>query len=151
MDLKTILTPDRTLFHASGSSKKRVLENIAQFIAETLPTLDANTLFRNLIERERLGSTGLGNGIAIPHCRLRNCNQAIGSLVTLAEPVNFESVDDQPVDLLFVLLVPEKEHEKHLAILAGLAERFSQSGFCQGLRNAGDSDSLYHSAISYQP
>ena len=145
--IEQILTPERTLCGAPASSKKRVLENIAQFICEDVTSLDPDDLFSNLIARERLGSTGLGQGIALPHSRMRNCSGVIGSLVTLQQPIDFESVDDQPVDILFVLIVPEEAHQDHLNTLAVLAERFSHSEYCRALRAARDSRALYDAAI----
>jgi len=147
MQLQSILTPERTLFGASGSSKKRVLENIAEFITEHVESLNAGELFNNLIAREKLGSTGLGNGIAIPHCRIKNCSSVICSLVSLQEPTDFDAIDGQPVDLLFILLVPEDAQEDHLAVLAKLAELFQEAEFCKRLRTAKDSASLYQAAI----
>ena len=70
-----------------------------------------NTLFNNLVCRERLGSTGIGQGIAIPHCRLENCDRVIGALITLKDKIDFDSIDNQPVDLLFVLIVPQEATE----------------------------------------
>ena len=148
MNIESILTPERTLCGASGSSKKKLLELIAQFISDDIKSLDADTLFQQLVARERLGSTGLGGGIAIPHCRLPNCASVVGSLISLREGVDFEALDDQPVDLLFVLLVPEEANEEHLKTLAALAERFSQPTFCQALRDANSADALYQAAIS---
>ena len=106
-------------------------------------SLSQEEVFSQLIAREKLGSTGLGNGIAIPHCRVGNCTQPIGTLVTLAEPIDFDAPDDAPVDLLFVLLVPEEAHQQHLDILAGIARLFSQEAFCARLRAAGDSAELF--------
>lgn len=148
MQLSTILTPERTLFGAPGSSKKRVLENIASFICEDVSTLDSLKLFDKLVERERLGSTGLGNGIAIPHCRVKNCTSVIGTLVKLNDPVDFDAIDGQRVDLLFVLLVPEEAHEEHLNALAKLAELFSQQALCDQLRQSGSNEALYQSVIN---
>lgn len=148
MQLESILTPARTLCGAPGTSKKRVLENLAQFIAENLPDTEADDLFASLLARERLGSTGLGEGIAIPHCRLKSVNTAIGCLVTLEQPIEFESVDDKPVDVLFVLLVPEAATQEHLNVLAALAERFSNPVYCQALRSARSDEELYRVAIS---
>ncbi len=147
MQLQSILTPDRTLYGASGSSKKRVLENIANFISENVHSLNAGELFDNLIAREKLGSTGLGDGIAIPHCRIKNCSSVTCSLVRLREPTDFDAIDGHPVDLLFILLVPEDAQEEHLAVLAYLAELFQDSEYCQRLRGADDSESLYQLAI----
>ncbi len=148
MQLETILTPGRTFCDVPGSSKKRVLENSAQYICEDTRSLNSNQLFDSLITRERLGSTGLGQGIAIPHCRLSNCNAVLGTLIRLEKPVDFDAIDGQPVDLLFVLLVPEQATDEHLTVLATLAERFSNPEFCQQLRSATDSQSLYEAAIA---
>lgn len=149
MNIDTILSPSRTLCSATGSSKKRVLENIANFICEDVATLNANQLFDGLIARERLGSTGLGNGIAIPHCRNECCDSIIGSLVKLEEPVDFDAIDNQPVDLLFVLLVPEQANDEHLSALAKIAELFNDADFCQRLRSSQDSEQLYQLAVSH--
>lgn len=148
MQLSSILTPERTLHGAPGSSKKRVLENIASFICEDISTLDPLKLFEKLVEREKLGSTGLGKGIAIPHCRITNCTSVIGTLITLDNPVDFDAIDGQKVDLLFILLVPEEAHEEHLKALAKLAELFSQQQFCDQLRSSKDSEALYNNVIN---
>lgn len=149
MRLDTILTPARTLCRTTASSKKRALENIAQFICQQLPGFDANTLFGNLVARERLGSTGLGQGIAIPHCRLKDLDRVVGSLITLEQPIDFESIDDKPVDILFVLIVPDQATQEHLNTLAALAELFNQSEFCERLRAATSAEQLYDAAVSY--
>ena len=112
MKLDSILSPDRTLCGLSGNSKKRVLENISQFICRDLPEFNPNQLFDSLLAREKLGSTGLGNGIAIPHCRITQCQQIIGTLIKLDQAVDFDAIDNKPVDLLFVLLVPEQAHDE---------------------------------------
>ena len=97
----------------------------------------------HLIAREKLGSTGLGQGIAIPHCRIANCPQPLGTLVTLQEPIDFDAPDDAPVDLLFVLLVPQEADQQHLDILATIARLFSQPDFCTQLRAAPDTQTLF--------
>lgn len=149
MQLSSILSPNRTLCGAPGSSKKRVLENIASFISEDSPALNANQVFEHLISREKLGSTGLGNGIAIPHCRIKDCDHIIGSLIRLDEAVDFDAMDGVPVDLLFVLLVPEDVQGEHLEVLAKLAEMFSDSAFCKQLRQAKTSEALYALAANH--
>lgn len=148
MLLKTILTPGRTLCGVPGSSKKRVLENIAQCISENIKTLDPNLLFDSLLAREKLGSTGLGHGIAIPHCRIKDCEKIIGTLVKLEEPIDFDAMDGKPVDLIFVLLVPEQADEEHLQVLAQIAEMFSDTGLCEKLRGTDDCGELYRLATS---
>ncbi|MGK0500358.1 MAG: PTS system nitrogen regulatory IIA component [Oceanicoccus sp.] len=149
MSLQSILSPGRTLCGAPGSSKKRVLENIAQFISADNPALNANQVFDSLIAREKLGSTGLGHGIAIPHCRMPNCSKITGSLIRLAQAVDFDAIDSQPVDLLFVLLVPDQAHDEHLQVLSKIAGMFNDEDFCQQLRQASDADSLYQLAATH--
>lgn len=149
LKLQSILTPERTLCRAPASSKTQVLENIARFVSESLPTVDADTLLNNLLARERLGSTGLGNGIAIPHCRLKNIDAVIGALVTLEQPVDFSAIDDNPVDILFVLLAPEQATQQHLSALAALAELLNQNAFCEQLRAAQTAADLYRSALAF--
>lgn len=148
MQIQTILTPERTLYGAPGSSKKRVLDNVSHFICEDVKSIDPNELFDNLITRERLGSTGIGHGVAIPHCRIKNCNSIIGCLIKLNQPVDFDAIDNEKVDILFALLVPEKAHDEHLTVLATLAEQFNQPDFRQRLRAATDKESLYQAVIA---
>ena len=121
MTLETILPPERALFDVPGGSKKRVLEFYSTFIAQNTPSLDSQEVFSRLIGRERLGSTGIGNGVAIPHARSPHCKAPIAGFLKLAEPVDFDSVDGEPVDLVFVLLVPEEADDAHLALLAQVA------------------------------
>ena len=148
MQLNSILTPGRTHCRAPGASKKRVLENLAQLINQDIPSLEADYLFEQLIAREKLGSTGLGNGIAIPHCRIKDCPAITGCLITLESGVDFDAIDQQPVDILFVLLVPEEANDEHLAALAKLAELFSQPDYCQRLREADSNDKLFAAATN---
>lgn len=121
MTLKTILPPERVLFDVPGGSKKRVLEFFSTFIAQNTPSLDSQEVFSRLIGRERLGSTGIGNGVAIPHARSPHCSAPIAGFLKLAEPVDFDAIDGDPVDLVFVLLVPEEADDTHLALLGQVA------------------------------
>ena len=146
--LSEILTPARTVCRVPGVSKKRLFETIARIIGDDQPTLGYDAVFDQLIAREKLGSTGLGRGIAIPHCRAANCQQPLGTLVTLQEPIDFDSPDDAPVDLLFVLLVPEEANQAHLDILAMVARLLSQEDFCQQLRDAEGDNELFRTASS---
>ncbi|MFT4518937.1 MAG: PTS system nitrogen regulatory IIA component [Halioglobus sp.] len=141
--LKKILTPERTLCRAAGISKKRVFETIAKTISDDLHSLSYDRVLEQLIAREKLGSTGLGQGIAIPHCRVDHCPHPLGTLVTLEESIPYDAPDDQPVDLLFVLLVPSEAHQEHLDILADVARLFNQPDFCQALRAATKPQELY--------
>lgn len=147
--LSQLLTPGRTLCHASGVSRKRLFETLASIIARDQISLPSDEIFSQLIAREKLGSTGLGKGIAIPHCRVENCTHPLGTLVTLEEAIDFDAPDGQPVDLLFVLLVPNEAHQLHLDILANVAGLFNQDSFCEALRAAKDSDELYALATTW--
>ncbi|MEP0203412.1 MAG: PTS IIA-like nitrogen regulatory protein PtsN [Halioglobus sp.] len=146
-----LLTPGRTVCHVSGGSKKRLFETIATIISEDQLSLPPNEIFSHLIARERLGSTGLGKGIAIPHCRADNCSRPLGTLITLDQPLAYDAPDGVPVDLLFVLLVPSEEHQQHLDILAQIAGLFSQEAFCSALRNSSDSTELFDTAVGWAP
>jgi len=147
MDISSILAPSRCCARIEGGSKKRVLELTAKIIAQDYPTLPDSDLFSQLVGRERLGSTGIGLGVAIPHCRVDNCAGAIAALFTLEEPIDFEAVDDKPVDVVFALLVPAEAHEQHLQTLAILARTFSEPENLALLRNASDDQALYDAAV----
>ena len=118
------------------SSKKRLLEALAQLLASEHPGLSPDTVFERLLERERLGSTGLGHGIALPHARVREVKEALGAFVTTAEGVDYDAMDGEPVDLAFALLVPEEATEEHLRLLAQLAGLFSDPRVRKRLRDA---------------
>jgi PTS system nitrogen regulatory IIA component len=150
MSIASILTPSRTHSAVTGSSKKRVLEKVAQLVSDDIPSLESGTLFKNLVSREKLGSTSIGHGIAIPHCRMSMCEQITGALIRLQKAVDFEAIDDEPVDLLFVLLVPEEACDEHLQTLGQLAQLFSREEFREALRAAGDSQDLYQTAIDFE-
>lgn len=144
LSIQSILSPELTLCGVPGSSKKRILEIIAERVAQYYPELDENEVFNNLVARERLGSTGIGQGIAIPHCRLEDCKRVVGALVTLEESIDFDAIDNEPVDILFVLLVPQKATSDHLELLSQLAEKFNDRSFCNRLRECEDSQQLYN-------
>lgn len=145
-DISDILARSRTACRVDSGSKKRLFETIAQLITDDQADLEYSVVLDQLIAREKLGSTGLGGGIAIPHCRIENCPAPLGSLVSLQEPIDFDAPDDAPVDLLFILIVPAQEHQEHLDILATVARLFSQPDFCARLRDADTPDSLFDAA-----
>jgi PTS system nitrogen regulatory IIA component len=146
--LSHILTPERTVCHAPGPSKKRLFETIAKLVCVNEPSLHYDDILDHLITREKLGSTALGHGIAIPHCRVGNCTQPLGALLSLNTPILFDAPDDKPVDILFVLLAPKEASQQHLDILANIARLFSQRRFCERLRAARDNSTLYKVAVS---
>lgn len=148
--LEHILTPARSQVNVPGSSKKRVLEYIAHLIASDLPDIDEDVLFESLVAREKLGSTGFGNGIAIPHCRLIGCKTPISAVIHLATAVDFDAIDGEPVDLLFVLLVPEEATDEHLELLRQIASIFEQDDVRERLRTAPDSTALYQAVLAAQ-
>lgn len=150
MDIQSIISPSRTLCGIEGVSKKRALEILATTIAEDVPAIDADDLFRRLIARERLGSTGIGHGIAIPHCRVSNCDGTLGALITLKEPIEFDAIDSEPVDVLFAMLVPEHAQDDHLQTLASLASMLNDANYRDSLRQAQSDRDLYQVAVDGQ-
>ena len=133
--LSQLLSPEQVLLDLDVGSKKRVFEQ-AGILFETRLGLARATIFDSLFAREKLGSTGLGQGIAIPHGRIKGLKQAAGAFLRLQTPVPFDAPDGRPVNLLFVLLVPEQATEEHLQILSELAQRFSEKTFREALSQA---------------
>src|SRR6266849_2015866 len=117
MKIKDILTMDRVVYCTSVKSKKKAIELIAQTYAYSLPQLNPNEIFDNIIERERLGSTAIGHGVALPHCRLENLQEAVGCFILLRNGIQFDAQDKEPVSMLFSLLVPSDAQEVHLHLL----------------------------------
>ncbi len=147
MRVRELLSPERTLYHLEGSSKKRLFDEVATLVADACPGIGAQDVFDALVARERLGSTGIGEGVAIPHCRLPSCERPTGVLISLKQAIDFESMDAHPVDLVFVLLVPDRNPEQHLKTLSHLAALFNESDFRDSLRNSQSCEDLYHRAV----
>lgn len=150
ISIEQILTPGRSLVNVPGGSKKRVLEQIASLVARDLSGVDEQDIFESLIAREKLGSTGFGNGIAIPHCRLPGCTSPICAVLRLDTPVDFDAIDGAPVDLLFVLLVPEEATDAHLELLRQIASMLNRSEVRERLRQAQSSEQLYQMVVEAQ-
>ena len=148
MNITDVLSVDRTCCDAPGVSKKRVLEFIADFFSEHTDFIDANELYNQLISRERLGSTGIGEGIAVPHCRLSGCPRITGILLKLDSSVDFDAIDGQPVDLIFALVVPDEQNDEHLQTLSAIAELLQSNEVRQQLRSCSSSNNLYQIATS---
>lgn len=123
-------------------SKKRLLELLGELLADADPGLNSEGVFGHLLERERLGSTGLGHGVALPHARMKEVTNAVGAFVQLQEPVSFDAIDDKPVDLAFGMLVPESANEVHLQLLSQLASMFSDPQLRQDLREAASKEQI---------
>lgn len=147
MDIDSILVPERTISSLKASSKKRAFELAAKHINQSVPHLETGEVYRGLIEREKLGSTAVGDGVAIPHCRLEGCESITGSLFVLEDPIDFLAHDDKPVSIMFVLLVPASETTEHLATLGMLAERFQIKEYRKRLLTAKDNAELYQNAL----
>jgi PTS system nitrogen regulatory IIA component len=143
MPTTELLHPARIACQQDSSSKKRSLEMLSTLLAGAVPDYTEAEIFDSLVTRERLGSTGLGNGVALPHARLRSLKQPIAALVTHRQGVDFDAIDRQPVDLLYALLVPEDSTDEHLKILAQLAGLFSNPDFCSRLRSSDDSNQCF--------
>ena len=146
MELCTILRPECTTCATPGS-KKKVLELISDLAAAQYPTLSSQEIFESLVAREKMGSTGIGNGIAIPHGRLTDITQPIAILVKCEEPIAFDAIDKQPVDILFALLVPADQCQQHLSTLSCMAEKLSDKQVLKQLRKTHDETELYQVII----
>jgi PTS system nitrogen regulatory IIA component len=141
MTISALLSPQKIFIDTEVTSKKKLLEMIANIVADR-SNLAQSTIYNSLLSRERLGSTGLGKGFAVPHARVPDLNQAIGCFFRLKEAVNFESPDNQPVDLVFTIIIPEEATEEHLVILSSLARIFSQPDVCQAIRDAANKEEI---------
>lgn len=142
MDL-TDLTPPEAVFPAvKASSKKHLLQDLSHRIGDVIG-VDGRELFAALLERERLGSTGMGRGVAIPHCRLGSIDRIWGAFARLETPVEFEAVDGEPVDLLFVLVAPDCAGSDHLKALARVSRVMRDPAICAKLRGANDAAAIH--------
>lgn len=145
-----LLPPSNILLDLQVSSKKRLFEQVG-LLFENHHGISRVAVFDSLFARERLGSTGLGQGIAIPHGRIKGLKEALGAFVRLAQPVPFDAPDGKPVTLAFALLVPEQATEKHLEILSELAQMFSDRILREALAAAPDASALHQLIAAWQP
>ncbi len=151
MKISEILTPERTGYQVDASSKKRVLELLSNKLAEAQEGISSSEVFDSLLARERIGSTGLGKGVALPHGRVKDIDQTICAFFQLREGIDFDSIDQQPVDLVCALLVPQSSTDEHLRLLASLADIFRDEEFCSRLRKASSREALYRELVRRQP
>ena len=145
-----LLPPANVLLDLQVSSKKRLFEQVG-LLFENNHGIGRSLVFDSLFARERLGSTGLGQGVAIPHGRIKGLKDALGAFVRLAQAVPFDAPDAKPVNLLFVLLVPEQATEKHLQILSELAQMFSDRALREAMLAAPDAARLHELVTAWQP
>lgn len=151
MKIAEILSANRVSQGHVFTSKKKALEELSQLLARGLEGVASGDILSSLANREKLGSTGLGHGVAIPHGRLTGVNNSVGAFMRLQHPLDYEAHDGQPVDLIFGLLVPQGATEAHLKHLAAIAEMFSDEDFCKQLRAAADEEALFKLIVDYKP
>jgi len=145
-----LLPPQNVLPALAASSKKRLFEQVG-LLFENRHGIAKAAVYDSLFDRERLGSTGLGQGVAIPHGRIKGLKEALAAFVRLAQPVPFDAPDGKPVNLVFALLVPEHATEKHLEILSELAQMFSDRELRDALSGAADAAALHQIISAWQP
>ena len=141
MTISALLSPQTIFIDTEVSSKKKLLELIANIAADRTQ-LSESSIYNNLLNRERLGSTALGQGFAVPHARMEDLDQTLGCFFRLTEPVNFEAPDNRPVDLVFTIIIPEEATEEHLIILSSLAGIFSRPEVCEAIRGAAGKEEI---------
>jgi PTS system nitrogen regulatory IIA component len=142
MEITDLITPECVVPNLRVGSKKQALQELAKVAAEVTGQ-NERAVFDVLLERERLGTTGVGNGIAIPHGKLPSLPGLRGIFARLDEPVDFDSIDDAPVDLIFLLLAPESAGADHLKALARVSRLLRDRGICEKLRGTTDAEALY--------
>jgi PTS system nitrogen regulatory IIA component len=140
--------PDAVLFRLKATNKKHLLQRLSETFAESTG-LEARDIFDRLTEREKLGSTGMGMGISIPHARMENLDRVYTIFATLDEGVDFESIDEQPVDLAFALLAPQEAGADHLQALAKASRLLRTSDFCNRVRGASSEDAVTALLLNY--
>ena len=126
------------------SSKKRLIEHMSHYLANHAQAIPTARIFQALLERERLGSTGLGRGVAIPHARVPGITETVAAMMTLTTPINYEAADNQPVDIVFGLLVPDDDDQYHLEHLARIAKIIRDEKNCNMIRNTNDPEKLFN-------
>ncbi len=142
MNIADIISKSAVLDHVQAASKRELVQCLAEKIS-TLAGLDERVIFDAVWERENLGSTGYGEGVAFPHARIEGLDKVCGMFARLDEPVDFDSLDGKPVDLVFLLISPENSGADHLTALAALSRILKTAGSCEKLRKARTIDEIY--------
>jgi PTS system nitrogen regulatory IIA component len=150
MQIEQLISLQRIGFHQALSSKKRALEVLSELFADSFEDIRDVDVFDTLIARERLGTTGFGDGVAIPHGRIPNLPNAAITIIVLETPIDFDSLDSKPVDIIFSLLVPEETTEEHLEILAEIADMLRQPEILQSLRSATSKEAIIATIQQWQ-
>jgi nitrogen PTS system EIIA component len=142
MEIADLLRPEQVIARLRATSKKQALQDLARRAAQTAGQ-NERAIFDVLMERERLGTTGVGNGIAIPHGKLPNLDRLHGLFARLDHPIDFDAIDERPVDLIFLLLAPESAGADHLKALARVSRLLRDKAACEKLRGTDDQEALY--------
>ena len=142
MEIRDLLTPEAVIAGLKVTSKKQALQELARHAA-TVTGVNERRIFETLLERERLGTTGVGNGIAIPHGKLSELTRLYGVFARVEKPIDFDAIDEQPVDLIFLLLAPEAAGADHLKALARVSRLLRDQAMCEKLRKTDSPDALY--------
>jgi nitrogen PTS system EIIA component len=142
LEIADLVTPRSVVAQLRAPTKRQVLQELARRAGTTTGIADRR-IYDALAERERLGTTGIGNGVAIPHCRLAELTRLYGLFARLERPIPFEAIDDEPVDLVFVLLAPADAGAEHLKALARVSRLLRDRAICEKLRGANSADALY--------
>lgn len=150
MELSDVLAPERVVVDVTASSKKSLLEKASELLAQAAGSADSREIFESLCQRERLGSTGLGHGVAIPHGRVSEQKTVAGALIRLQRGIDFDGPDSERVDLFFALAVPSECTDAHLKLLASIAERFGDHAQREAFRKAETAGQL-HKLIARDP
>ena len=144
MQLSEILTTNCTRCDVPVTSKKRILEKICQLAIDRVTDIEEYELLESLLDREKMGSTGIGNGIAIPHGRLPNASKAVAVLITTEEAIDFDAIDNRDVDIFIALFVPENSCQEHLDTLQNIAKLFSDKKVIKQVRKCRDDQTLFN-------
>lgn len=142
MDIDELIGPEGIVPALKARSKRQVLQELADLAAE-MTGIAAKDIYEGLLEREKLGTTGIGQGVAIPHGKFSQISRVTGLFARTTQPVDFDSVDDAPVDLFFLLLAPQTAGADHLKALAAVSRLFRDKALCEKLRGAAGADALH--------
>ena len=148
MSLENIIQPDHVLCNAMARSKKHCLEILSELLVRSIPDIANEVIFENLIERERLGCTGLDRGAAFPHCRIEGIDVSTAALIKLSEPVDFDAADGEPVDLVFGMILPVDLDESHHSDIRLVTQVMSDDSLRERLRSINSSSDLYSALIA---
>lgn len=151
MHIHQLIGPERVACLQQATGKQQALELLSQLLARSAPNLTPAAILASLLVRERQGSTGLGRGVAVPHGRLSGLREPLGAFMQLDTAIDYDALDQKPVDLLFGLLVPEEATDTHLLLLAQLAQMFSDKDYSQQLRGSRSGQNLFQLLRSWEP